>query len=60
MEATLPALILFMLVLVRLFVLTLRQPQEAAESHVLCRLHRWERTEAGLVCLECGMQPTAE
>ena len=60
MEATLPALILFVLVLVRLFVLVLRQPQETADAHVVCRLHRWERTEAGLVCLECGMQPTVE
>ncbi len=59
MEATLPALILFLVVLVRLYLLALRQPQRT-DGPTACRLHRWERTEEGIVCQECGMRPTAD
>ncbi len=60
METTFPALILFLLVVVRLYTLALRVPKETDASRVLCRLHRWERTEEGIVCRECGMHPTAD
>ncbi len=60
METAFPALILFLVVLFRLYVLALRQPQETPGTRLLCRLHRWERTEDGIVCKECGMHPTAD
>jgi hypothetical protein len=60
MEATLPALILFLVVLVRLYLIALRQPQRTEGPKVACRLHRWERTEDGMVCRECGTQPTVD
>jgi hypothetical protein len=58
-EAAFPALILFLVLLVRLYALALKQPQETG-ARFLCRLHRWERTEDGIVCKECGMHPTVD
>lgn len=60
METTLPALLLFLVVLVRLFMLALRQPRASEPPRVLCRLHRWDRTPEGIVCLECGIHPTLD
>ena len=60
METTLPALVLFLVVLVRLYMLALRQPQQTPGRRLLCRLHSWERTEEGIVCRECGMHPTVD
>ncbi len=60
MEATLPALILFLVVLVRLYLMAVRHPQRTDGPNVACRLHRWDRTEEGIVCQECGMRPTAD
>ncbi len=60
METALPALILFLVVLVRLYALALKQPDETSKSRLHCRLHRWERGEAGIVCKECGMHPTVD
>ena len=60
METAYPALILFLIVLARLYMLALRQPQELTGPRIHCRLHQWERTEAGMVCKECGMRPTAD
>jgi hypothetical protein len=59
MEAAFPALILFLVVLFRLYVLALRQPRETARP-IICRLHRWERTDDGIVCTQCGMPPTVD
>ncbi len=60
METALPALILFLVVLGRLYVLALKQPKETAAVRVACRLHQWERSDGGLVCKACGMQPAAD
>jgi hypothetical protein len=60
MEATLPALLLFLLVLVRLTMLARRSPHHTEGTRILCQLHRWERTEEGIVCRECGTHPTAD
>ena len=60
MEATLPALLLFLVVLVRLTMLARRSPQRTEGPRIRCRLHRWERTEEGIVCRECGMHPTVD
>jgi len=60
METTFPALLLFLVVLVRLYMLALRQPKESEGPRLVCRLHRWERTEEGIVCQECGMHPKAD
>lgn len=60
MEAAFPALILFLVVLVRLYMLALRKPKKSEGSSLHCRLHQWERTEEGIVCKACGMHPTAE
>jgi hypothetical protein len=60
MEATVPALLLFLVVLVRLYMLALRRPKETQGPALVCRLHRWERTEDGIVCKECGMHPSAD
>jgi len=59
METAFPALILFLVVLGRLYVLALRHPRETG-ARLLCRLHRWERTEGGIVCKECGMHPSVD
>jgi len=59
-ETTLPALLLFLVVLVRLYMLALRQPKRTTGSRILCRLHRWERTEEGILCRECGTHPTVD
>ena len=61
METALPALLLFLVVLVRLSMFARRQPPQTTEGpRILCRLHRWERTEDGIVCRECGMHPTVD
>jgi hypothetical protein len=60
METALPALGLFLIVLVRLYILALRQPAQSDGPQAHCRLHRWERTDSGLVCKECGMRPTED
>ncbi len=59
METALPALILFLVVMVRLYTLALKAPRET-DSRMACRLHRWERTEDGIVCQECGMRPSVD
>ncbi len=60
MDTTFPAVILFLAVLLRLYFLALRQTQDTGAPRLLCRLHRWERTEDGIVCKECGMHPTVD
>ena len=64
METTFPALVLFLVVLVRLYVLVLRQPRDEVtpsgsyRCDKLKRPHQWERTEDGIVCIGCGIVPS--
>lgn len=61
MEATVPLLILFLVVMVRLYTLALKQqPSQAVAPPILCRLHRWERTDAGIICRDCGTPPRVD
>lgn len=60
METSFPGMILILAVLFGAHLLALRQI-EATETPVApCRLHRWERTEDGIVCKECGSRPTVD
>ena len=59
MEAAIPAFILFVVVLVRFYMATIRRSAEA-QARPRCQLHKWERMEIGLVCRECGLQPSLD
>ena len=61
MDATIPAFILFLVVLVRVSVGLLRRiPEPEADRRPLCRLHTWERAQGGLICRRCGLEPSVD
>ncbi len=60
MEASFAGVILSLAVLFGAHLLALRQIEALEAPMARCRLHRWERTEDGIVCKACGMHPTVD
>ena len=56
MEMAFPALILFLAVLVRLYLLSIRRPTQPQNNSVRCRLHRWKKQNGVYVCRLCGYE----